>query len=318
MTNNIREVEIRNAVNAALAPVLRHDHDAAAARETMRDADRKDELGREGALLTLAGLSAKHDWTTDEVDAACVWASTKLSNAALPKAVATFMGDLKCATNKAVRLHFPTLLRVRDTVWQAEVDARKVDKTCAAPATKAFVRKYHFLKRLMNEARQGNVIAYPAEAIAFAKANDPDLDLGKVKRRVDAVFADLAGIAKDFPVEDLEAVVQMHKYITERSLAEARAKVLGVSVNVVLGKPELDAAKPVLKVSEVLDGVKAPEAPVAEAAPVAAPAPKANKGKKAPTFVAKVKPAKTITKITHNNAPVGGVALDATDDMLAA
>jgi hypothetical protein len=152
----------------------------------------------------------------------------KQSNAELPKSIATFVGEAKRAMHPKVRDDFADILAVRDAAWQAEDDARQIDKAAPAPIKKAFARKYHFLITLLGEAAEDKWYTTVEECVAFAESRDPDFDPAKVFKRLEKIREMLSAFHADFPVGDIEVCADFLSKITQKELIDARNEKLGV------------------------------------------------------------------------------------------
>jgi hypothetical protein len=184
---------------------------------------------RELVMGNLAGLASQGDWTEQEINLAAVLMG-KQSNAELPKAVATFVGEAKRAMHPAVRDDFANLVGVRNEAWEAEELARTIDKKAPQPVKKAFARKYHLLITLLGEAAKGNWLTTTDEVVTFAQARDPDIDADKAMKALTKLREQLATIAANFPDVDLTAAADMlAKVVTPKQLQEARDELLGLN-----------------------------------------------------------------------------------------
>jgi hypothetical protein len=217
--------DIRNQC-ATIMGAIQDKRDATEARD---DASRRDVAQRETVLAALAMTSRVNAWSESEIKKAVkMAASAKAANGgATDKTLATFIGEIKTACLPSVREFVPAIIAARDAAWDAETEALKVAKenksdAPPAPLRKAFARAYHLLCRMLKEADAGNVLTEAEEVIAFAIANDPDHDAGKVKARLDKIVDTLRAFHEDFPVADIEVCVTALAHITEKELTRAR------------------------------------------------------------------------------------------------
>jgi hypothetical protein len=238
-----RSHTIANAIRAALEPMTSADALRDEANETLNGAKTGAVNAREQVMSNLADLASQGDWTEQEINLAAVLMG-KQSNAELPKAVATFVGEAKRAMHPAVRDDFANLRTVRDEAWETEELARTIDKKAPQPIKKAFARKYHLLITLLGEAAKGNWLTTTAEIVAFAEVRDPDIDADKAIKALTKLREQLATIAANFPDVDLVAAQDMlAKIVTAKQLQEARDELLGVNQPVATAAPARPAFK---------------------------------------------------------------------------
>jgi hypothetical protein len=232
-----RSHTIANAIRAALEPMTSADAMRDEANNALTEAKDGSVNARELVMGNLAGLASQGDWTEQEINLAAVLMG-KQSNAELPKAVATFVGEAKRAMHPAVRDDFANLVGVRNEAWEAEELARTIDKKAPQPVKKAFARKYHLLITLLGEAAKGNWLTTTDEVVTFAQARDPDIDADKAMKALTKLREQLATIAANFPDVDLTAAADMlAKVVTPKQLQEARDELLGLNQPAPTTKP---------------------------------------------------------------------------------
>ena len=202
---------------------------------------------REGVMQKLAKLSLAGSWTNAEIKLAAS-AAAKGNALKADKAIETFVGEAKMVMDPLICEHFDNMLRLRDCTWEAEQEARAIDKNAPMPIKKAFARKYHYLMAVVREAREQETCPDTIdELVEFAQAKDPDLDAGKIKRRLDKIISDLLSFHGDFPDSNIDACLGFLNEITEDHLVAARNDKLGVvpevaSTPVVAPKPTSQTA----------------------------------------------------------------------------
>jgi hypothetical protein len=127
-----------------------------------------------------------------------------------------------------VRDRFPTLVKLRDEVWEVEKAERKADKDAKTPLMSAFARSYHALVGMMGAVIDGtHSFVVASDVVAFAEARDPALDPKKQADKITSILDQLAAISNTFPDQDLLAGIDTLKAINAEALAKARADLLG-------------------------------------------------------------------------------------------
>jgi hypothetical protein len=146
----------------------------------------------------------------------------------LVKTLQTFSGEAKRAMHPAVRDDFADILAVRDEAWQAEVDALAIDKAAPCPIKKWAKRRYHALVYLLREAADGNWLTTTDEVVAYATANDPDLNAEKMFAKVESLREQLQELYATFPVDDFGVAIDALNEVTKAHMEVARNQKLGV------------------------------------------------------------------------------------------
>ena len=235
VVQSARITDIVRQIRGTALPFL----DANTAKEEASDAARaaSDHLtsSREGIMVALADLSMKGQWSAGEVKAASK-AAADLSNNETEKSLATFIHETRKAMSPKVRMHVDALISIRDKAWEAEKLAYTEDKTTPTPLRKAFSRGYHCLMQMMGEAEEGRVIDNVPALLGLAAERDPDLDISKVMKRLQAIQAQLQAFHNDWPVDDLQLCVETMSEITEKALKASRA-----TATIVVEKPFVPA-----------------------------------------------------------------------------
>jgi hypothetical protein len=218
--NNANRVQdIAQQIRGAIAPIHEADATRAAAADDALQASNAATGLREQILASVAALSMRGDWQPGEINLAAAQAAS-MSNNKDDKSVATFIGECKRAMSPKVRAHVAYLTALRDTVWAAE---KAQDKDMPRPCAKAFKRGYHMLLQMFGLCEDGTLLQGASDVIAWAAANDPDLDYAKVSKRLEAIRKTLAGFAGDFPVDGFAQIDEFLANITKDTLKAARA-----------------------------------------------------------------------------------------------
>lgn len=219
---------IATAIRSAMSPIIDADGASAAAREAQQEASQNATTMREGVMGTLAQLASAGAWNVKDIDAAAKMAcGDALGNEVLPKSVSTFVGEARRAMHPDVREQFPTLVRLRDDVWNAEKEERKADKAAKTPLMTACARSYHALVGMMGAVIDGTTFTRASDVTAWAEAKDPSLDPKKQADALEAMLAKLAAMAAIFPDPDLLAAVDSLRPVGAEALKAARAELLG-------------------------------------------------------------------------------------------
>lgn len=179
---------------------------------------------REAIMVSVAGLSQAGQWTQSEIGAAAGKAAN-MSNNVSEKALATFIGETKNAMHPRMRASVPDIINLRDVVWSAETEMRKLSKDAPAPLRKAFARSYHLMIAMFKEGAEGRMFATCQDVLDFAAERDPDLDLDKVKARLDKIRDQLVRFYADWPVDDIQVCVDALNEVDKKSLRGSRGEV---------------------------------------------------------------------------------------------
>lgn len=216
-----RVSDIARQIRGAVTPFLGANATKMDASEALQAAANSETAMRETIMVNVADLSHSGQWSTGEIGAAAAKAAA-MSNNDSEKALATFIGETKRAMHPFVRAHVPALIALRDMVWQSETEMRKADKDAPTPLRKAFARSYHLMIALFGEAAEGRVFTTAQDVLDFAAERDPDLDLDKVKKRLDAIRDQLVKFYADWPVDDIQVCIDALNEIDKRALKVSR------------------------------------------------------------------------------------------------
>lgn len=217
---NDRMAVIASAIRAEMSPVMDTDAVKSEAASALSDARDGAINVREAVMQKLAAVAQKGNWTEIEITRAVKFAAAS-SNADLPKSVVTFMDETRKAMHPQVRPRFAQIVATRNAVWQAEDEAREIDKGAFLPVRHAFKRKYHTLVELMRCAEKGqyhDAVSF----VAYAEARNPDLDPGRQAKAVEAAMENLQAILARFPDTELALAVDALGKVTKDTLALAR------------------------------------------------------------------------------------------------
>ena len=231
-TNDSRLAALRDMaakIRSTVSPILDKDAASTEAREAATTASQAATTQREIVMAELALLASAGAWSVKDVDAAAKMAcGDAIGNEALPKSVATFVGEARRAMHPDVRDRFPTLVKLRDEVWEVEKAERKADKDAKTPLMSAFARSYHALVGMMGAVIDGtHSFVVASDVVAFAEQRDPAMDPKKQADKIAAMLDQLAAISNTFPDQDLLAGIDTLKAINAEALAKARADLLG-------------------------------------------------------------------------------------------
>lgn len=216
-------------IRSTVSPILDKDAASTEAREAATTASQAATTQREIVMAELALLASAGAWSVKDVDAAAKMAcGDAIGNEALPKSVATFVGEARRAMHPDVRDRFPTLVKLRDEVWEVEKAERKADKDAKTPLMSAFARSYHALVGMMGAVIDGtHSFVVASDVVAFAEARDPAMDPKKQADKIASILDQLAAISNTFPDQDLLAGIDTLKAINAEALTKARADLLG-------------------------------------------------------------------------------------------
>lgn len=185
---------------------------------------------RESIMITLADLSQTGQWTNGEINLAAARAAEirqaqgqGSNDTSSEKALATFIGESKRAMHPNVRSHVKRIIELRDEAWDNESYQLEADPKAPKPLRKAFARKYHMLIQMFGETADGRVFSDHSEILDWAAACDPDLDLDKVKKRLERIKQELVAFYTDWPVDDIQVCVDALNDVTEKALKASRA-----------------------------------------------------------------------------------------------
>lgn len=232
-----RVTQIAQSIRGAVTPFLGANSAKVDAQTAANDASKAEVSLREAIMITVADLSQQGQWTESEVSAAAARAAS-MSNSDTEKSLATFIGETKRAMHPSVRAHVPALVNLRDLCWTSETEMVKADKTAPKPLRKAFARQYHMLIAIFGEAQSGRILTTAEDVMRFAEASDPDLDLDKVKARLDRIREQLAAFYHDWPVDDIQVCVDALNEIDKKALRSSR-RAIEVVPAVVADSPQV-------------------------------------------------------------------------------
>lgn len=232
-----RVAKIAQSIRGAVTPFLGANSAKVDAQTATNDASKAEVSLREAIMITVADLSQQGQWTESEVSTAAARAAA-MSNSDTEKSLATFIGETKRAMHPSVRAHVPALVNLRDLCWTSETEMVKADKTSPKPLRKAFARQYHMLIAMLGEAQSGRILTTAEDVMRFAEASDPNLDLDKVKARLDRIREQLAAFYHDWPVDDIQVCVDALNEIDKKALRSSR-RAVAVPPAVVADNPEV-------------------------------------------------------------------------------
>jgi|SRR5579863_1306548 len=226
-----RVAVVQDAIVKVYGAVQKADGDRSDAKTLLSQASEASTGAREKALLALAGVAARENWTVAEIDDGATLCVKAASEAANKKDVslATFAGEIKTVCNPKVRADVGRIFGLATTVWTTEQERRAADKDAAAPVAKAFSRRYHLAIRLCRETIDGRNFATQGDIVTFAVMRDPDLDHEKVAKRFASIKRELASFANDFPVPGFDDILKFLAETKANQLKAARAKKLAAA-----------------------------------------------------------------------------------------
>lgn len=185
---------------------------------------------RERIMLAVSEASVQGSWFSEEVKAAVPMAVAKVNSLDSAKAIATFIGECKRAAHPLVRDHVSALLSIRNQAWDEEAT---LSKDFPKPVQKAFKRRYHAFIAAMTAVEDGVVISTAEDLTNYARGRDPDHNVDSVFKRLTKIREDLAAFAVDFPVEDIQMVVETLAKVSKPDLVLARSNKLTVDNQVI-------------------------------------------------------------------------------------
>lgn len=220
-----RVSDIARQIRGAVTPFLGANQTKVDAAEALQGAADGEVSMREAIMVSVASLSQQGQWTQSEIGAASGKAAA-MSNNVSEKALATFIGETKNAMHPQVRASVPDLINLRDVVWSAETEMRKLAKDNPTPLRKAFARSYHLMIALFKETAEGRRFLTCQDVLDFAAERDPDLDLDKVKARLDKIRETLVAFYHDWPVDDIQVCVDALNEVDKKALRNSRGEVV--------------------------------------------------------------------------------------------
>ena len=228
-----RVSQIAQAIRGAVSAFIETNETKVSAHEASQKANANETNAREITMVTLADLSQIGQWTEPEIKLAAAKTVEMTSNLEAAKAIATYIGEAKKAMHPMVRSHVPAIVALRNECWGNETVMLVADKTSPASLRKAFVRQYHMLQRMMGEYIDGKPLHDETQVLAWAAANDPEIDPAKVAKVIEGMVKNLEGIFARFPDGALQAGIEALQGVTKANLAKHRS----ASASVIEGKP---------------------------------------------------------------------------------
>ena len=218
-----RVSQIAQAIRGAVSAFIETNETKVSAQEASQKANANETNAREITMVTLADLSQIGQWTEPEIKLAAAKTVEMCSNMEAAKAIATYIGEAKKAMHPMVRSHVPAIVALRNVCWYNETVMLAAEKTSPAPLRKAFVRQYHMLQRMMGEYIDGKPLHDETQVLAWATANDPDIDPAKVAKVIEGMVKNLEGIFARFPDGALQAGIEALQGVTKANLAKHRS-----------------------------------------------------------------------------------------------
>jgi hypothetical protein len=244
------------AVAEALAKASSAIGDAATARDNANAENNRAIGEREAVITRLANAAHLGKWSADDL-ADIVKDQLKARNAT-KGAVATFASEVKRACAARVRPHVEELFKLAHDAWSDEDDriaeAKEAgDDRPATPLRQAFGRCYHGVMASFKAVGEGERDFRTADDfLDFAQATirARELNYVNVKKRLDAIKAQLAKFHEDFPVEGIGACIE---FLGEVSAEDLKACVAAAQP---AAEPQADTAEaseePVEGASDIL------------------------------------------------------------------
>lgn len=198
-----RVAMVATEIHRALTGVISADTKRCDATREQRAASEHCVGARETALLSLATVAVRDDWSRAEIDDGTATALSRRNSK--DNSVATFAAEIKRACHPSARSHVAALASLCTEAWDVEGESAKdYPRQCR----KAFARRYHMLVATLREAIDGRVFASRQEIVRWAVTCDPDRDPVKVLRRVQAIHGQLKALVEAWPHSELAASAQ--------------------------------------------------------------------------------------------------------------
>ena len=214
------------AIFTALRPILNADDTAAEARDLATQA-RDGAMGaREAMLITVAKISADAQLTKGDVDRVATLVANQNNDKDRKKTIATLCAEIKNAAHPSVRNHVPSLVSEINDAWAIEQEAFKADKSAPRPLAALFKRRYHVMTGVFKQVAMGNLLLTGDAIVAYARANDPNLDAEKIHKRLASLIGQLQDFHHDFAHEDIGLAIDVLTKITAPELAKVRREVI--------------------------------------------------------------------------------------------
>lgn len=221
-----RVAEIAQSMFNACNPLRGALDEVNAAKDGVTTAQEGEGSQRESILCEVAALSSAGSWSVEEVQAATPIAVKKINNDdRSAKTLATFISETRRVAHPMVRDIMPMLVSIRDAAWDKETEQKGLNPDSPTPIRKAFKRRYHFLLTgLCGATAAGVSITTVEDAVAYARAKDPDHDAAAVLKRLTKLKEDLLSFYSDFPVDDIKAAADTLDDVAEEHLTAARMR----------------------------------------------------------------------------------------------
>lgn len=193
---------------------------------------------KEQLMIQVAKMSAAEAWTAGEINQAAKEAGKVQANRAEgekptagEKAMGVFISDLRQVAHPMVAAKFISLVALRDDAWAREDDAYKNAETkeakaeVARPCRKLWQRKYHMLMSMVrNTIDEKASFDHVQDVIDFAVANDPDLDVERIKARLLTAVKSLTDIYNDFAHDDIKCAIDFLSVIDADDLKACKVR----------------------------------------------------------------------------------------------
>lgn len=223
MTDSVKS-QIERAVQHAIAKASGAIQTAQDARDLAKSENDKALGARAQAIVGFANAAAQDGWASDDVQDA-IKAALNARNSK-NSTVNTFAGELRLAARREVRGHVARFFQTATAAF-ADEDARaaaakEAKQPVDTPLRTAFSRAYHAAMAMARAAADGKIIdAGALTEFALATIHARQINFKRVKARLDNIRKELAGFHADFPVDDIEACVELLGTIGEGDLKAA-------------------------------------------------------------------------------------------------
>jgi hypothetical protein len=187
------------------------------------------QTSRLSIMASVADMSSAGAWTTGEIAKACARAA-ETGNASpgdkSAKSIATFISEMKNVASPKVRDRFAVILKVCESVWQDEEDARDSApkderKSVPMPVHKWRTRKYHLVSQVARDVNADKFTDITNDGlIAYAIANDPDHNAEAIERRLKSMRDQIQGMYDDFGYDEFQTVME---YLADATAAKLKA-----------------------------------------------------------------------------------------------
>jgi len=185
------------------------------------------------ALRTLADNAIAGEWSEAEVlKARSVITSQHNGDKTTLKTLQNFLSYASAAMAPTVRPHVNGLWTLCYDAWREEEETRAIDKDAPTPIKLAFKRLDNMFTAALslckgNKERQATLLQTATDVDMWAAANDPALDIEKVKARLDAARDALTAFAHDYPMAQLSNVMAELSAISPKDVEAAWDSVKG-------------------------------------------------------------------------------------------